>query len=100
MKKIEEKLDKIVRRLKDYPLTTLLITFLLIFLLPILLTQTFSWVDFSKTGTIGDTIGGITTPFISVMAAILVYYSFRQQIIANKILADQRQDDRKYDNKN
>jgi hypothetical protein len=41
--------------------------------------------DFSETGQIGDTIGGITAPFINLLGALLVYYSFREQIKANKI---------------
>ena len=41
--------------------------------------------DFSETGQIGDTIGGITAPFINLTAAILVYYSFKEQYKANQI---------------
>ena len=36
--------------------------------------------NFSNTGQIGDTIGGITAPFINFLGAILVYFSFQQQI--------------------
>lgn len=43
--------------------------------------------DFSTTGQIGDTIGGITAPFINIAAAILVYLSFKEQIKANKYLS-------------
>lgn len=38
---------------------------------------------------IGDTIGGITAPFIGFLSAILVYFAFRAQIRANKIIQDQ-----------
>jgi hypothetical protein len=38
-----------------------------------------------KTGVIGDTIGGITAPFLNLAAAVLVYLSFSQQMEANKI---------------
>lgn len=41
--------------------------------------------DLSKSGAIGDTIGGITAPVINLIGAILVYLSFKAQIIANKI---------------
>lgn len=41
--------------------------------------------DFSETGGIGDTIGGITAPLINTLGAILVYLSFRTQIKANEI---------------
>jgi len=39
--------------------------------------------DFSTSGQIGDTIGGITAPIISLIGAVLVYLSFRAQIEAN-----------------
>lgn len=45
-----------------------------------------SW-DFSNTGQIGDTIGGITAPVINLIGAILVYISFDAQREANKIQA-------------
>lgn len=35
-------------------------------------------------GQIGDTIGGITAPFINLLGAVLVYYSFKAQITANR----------------
>jgi hypothetical protein len=41
--------------------------------------------DFSQTGQIGDTIGGITAPIINVIGAILIFISFKAQIKANKI---------------
>jgi hypothetical protein len=43
-----------------------------------------SW-NFSDTGQIGDTIGGITAPIINLIGAFLVYNSFKAQIAANKI---------------
>lgn len=42
----------------------------------------------TNTGNIGDTIGGITAPFIGLLNAILVYMAFQQQIRANQ---EQRQ---------
>lgn len=44
--------------------------------------------DFSNTGSIGDTIGGITAPIIGLIGTVLLIYTFREQYIANK-----RQDD-------
>ncbi|TJY37929.1 hypothetical protein [Pontimicrobium aquaticum] len=41
--------------------------------------------DFTQTGQIGDTIGGITAPIINLLGAILVYLSFQAQIKANRI---------------
>lgn len=40
--------------------------------------------DFSSTGQIGDTIGGITTPFIGVSSAILTFLAFFMQFKANE----------------
>jgi len=41
--------------------------------------------DLTKTGNIGDTIGGITAPVINLIGAILVYISFKVQSNANQI---------------
>lgn len=45
--------------------------------------------DLTNTGQIGDTIGGITAPFINLLGALLVYISFKEQNNANKIQAEQ-----------
>lgn len=64
-----------------------------IFSLPALLTQIkVGIVDFSDSGPVGDTIGGITTPFISLLGSILVYLAFKEQIKANKKIEDQFQE--------
>lgn len=44
--------------------------------------------NFSNTGQVGDTIGGITAPIINLLGVILVYLSFQTQIKANKIQTD------------
>lgn len=50
-------------------------------------TGTFTNIYFSdESAKIGDTIGGITAPFINLLAAILVYISFREQVKSNKLL--------------
>ncbi len=52
---------------------------------PIVLTQpalTY-WMDFRQTGQIGDTIGGITAPIVNLIGAVLIYFSFKEQIKAN-----------------
>lgn len=55
----------------------LCIAFIIIALLPILLTKLpFCIVDFSNTGEVGDTIGGIMGPFIAIAAAILTFLAF------------------------
>lgn len=52
--------------------------------LPYLLTHN-QWfeIDFSKTGGVGDTIGGILTPFITIAATILTFFAFWIQFKAN-----------------
>jgi len=58
-------------------------------LTPILFTQDWGLLDFTNTGNIGDTIGGITAPFTNILAAILVFLAFRAQISANLSLQEQ-----------
>lgn len=57
---------------------------LFLLVLPWVISQHYSGISFNETGEIGDTIGGITAPFIGFFAAILVYLAFRAQIDANK----------------
>lgn len=58
----------------------------LILCTPIIFTQRCIWdlFDFSNTGEIGDTIGGITSPFINLFAAYLIFKSFMAQVKANE----------------
>ncbi len=44
----------------------------------------FSSLDFSATGQIGDTIGGITAPFMGLVGSILVFLSFKAQTDMNR----------------
>ena len=64
-----------------------LIAFIITLTAPYFITQYSIWphLDFSKTGSIGDTIGGITAPIINIFAAFLVYLAFREQVKANEI---------------
>ena len=59
----------------------------IILFLPIVLTRAaiLSIFDFSYTGEIGDTIGGITAPFVGLVSAYLIYKAFTVQVEANKI---------------
>ena len=63
-------------------------------LTPVIFTQPWGLIDFSNTGSIGDTIGGITAPFINILGAILVFLALKSQIEANISLQEQveRQD--------
>lgn len=64
------------------------IVLVILFCVPLLLTQ-FHIVDFTKTGNIGDTIGGITAPFLSLLGSVLVFIAFKEQIKANKLVQAQ-----------
>ena len=49
--------------------------------------------DFTQTGQIGDTIGGLTAPIINSVAAILIYISFLAQQKANRLQYDGLKDE-------
>lgn len=72
----------------------------LILLSPFLLTGHSFWnrLNFSQTGQIGDTIGGITAPIVNLLGAILVYLALKAQIEANLILKSQWDDQKNKDN--
>lgn len=54
----------------------------IIFTLPYILTQ-WHFIDFTKTGNIGDTIGGILGPFIALSGTILTFIAFLAQYQVN-----------------
>lgn len=68
---------------------------LLLLLLALIIFGIVYWIDFMTdnpniekyecTGVIGDTIGGLTAPIIGGISAILVFYSFQEQLKANNI---------------
>ena len=58
---------------------------------PILFTNSSSRWDFSDTGQIGDTIGGIVNPFIAIGGVIMTFLAFYMQIRANKLQREQFQ---------
>lgn len=62
----------------------LLLGILLVVVSPIFLIQPSILQFFSGKGDIGNSIGGITGPFVGLIGAILVYLSFEQQIEANQ----------------
>lgn len=71
----------------------LIIGLLLAFAAPFIFTRS-GIIDFSKTGQIGDTIGGITSPIIGLLSAFLVYRAFQEQVNANRILNDDLQSEK------
>lgn len=94
------KKDKIRATLKTGK-TLLLIGIPLCLLAPFIFTLPLGFVDFTNTGPIGDTIGGITAPFINILGAILVFLALKAQIEANIAIQeqiDQQEIDKKIDN--
>lgn len=69
----------------------LLVGVIIILIMPFLLTGHFfhERFNFSETGQIGDTIGGITAPFLNLIGAFLVFYALQAQVKANEIFQDQ-----------
>ncbi|OIQ22006.1 MAG: hypothetical protein BM557_01110 [Flavobacterium sp. MedPE-SWcel] len=51
----------------------------------VLLPPIIPYYDFTNTGQLGDTIGGLTSPIIGIGGAFLVYVSFQAQLKANKM---------------
>lgn len=54
------------------------------FFAPVLLTQLPSTLNFSETGSIGDTIGGLMNPFVALGGVLLTFLAFYIQVKANK----------------
>lgn len=75
--------------LTGYEIKIFLIVGGIIFLIPLLFTQRWGVVSFRDTGPIGDTIGGVTAPFLSFFGSILVYLALKAQIKANKLVQKQ-----------
>ncbi|WP_420553245.1 hypothetical protein [Tenacibaculum aiptasiae] len=61
------------------------------FLSPLIFTapSSIERLDFSKTGQIGDTIGGILNPFIALIGVLITFLAFYMQIKANQIQISQ-----------
>lgn len=68
-----------------------------VFLLPLLFIQDWGWFSFKDTGPIGDTIGGITAPFLNFFGAILIYLALKAQIDANNKIQLQFEEQKKLD---
>ena len=59
------------------------------FVAPIIFTSFSSKWDFTETGQIGDTLGGIMNPFIAIVGVMMTFLAFYMQVKANKIQRDQ-----------
>ncbi len=76
-----------------------LICFIFAFIAPTIFTQLDYHHFGTKTGTIGDTIGGLTSPFLNIAGSILVFAALKAQIDANKAVQDQFIHQQKENNK-
>lgn len=64
---------------------------IILFIPPIItLDSAFDFFNFTETGQIGDTIGGVTGPFINAIGAILIFLAFKEQIKANDLIKEQQ----------
>jgi len=59
------------------------------FIVPILFTRGIMPWDFTETGQIGDTIGGLMNPFIAIGGVIMTFLAFYMQLRANQIQREQ-----------
>lgn len=89
---MKKNIEEEIKRLDRIIIWILIIGAFALILIPIFVTQ-FDWfLDFTKTGQIGDTLGGTTAPVIGAVSALLIYFSFRAQINANRIIQTQIDD--------
>lgn len=72
-------------------LMLLLIILIIILIIPSLVSGIYLriWTDHAASGQVGDTIGGIASPFIEGLAALLVFITFREQVKANRLVQEQ-----------
>ena len=82
---------KEIREILERAKWLLLVGGLVILIMPFILTGPYFQERFnlSETGQIGDTIGGITTPFMNLIGAFLVFYALKAQVKANELIQDQ-----------
>jgi hypothetical protein len=79
---------------KNWLAIVIVFTIVYIVIAPFLLTRSGLRIfDFTSTGQIGDTIGGITAPTIGLLSAILIYISFKEQYKANLLLSSSRDEE-------
>lgn len=78
-------IDKRKKLISKWLIYTVIISFLIILCLPFLLTRN-GWeiLNFRETGQIGDTIGGITAPFIGFINVALLCYTLYCQNLSNR----------------
>lgn len=84
MENTSNNFEKVIKNLDKYAIIIIILFIIVIGLSPYIFTQSWTNINFTDTGNIGSTIGGITAPFIGVLSALLVFLSFRAQINANR----------------
>jgi len=88
MKDISENITKELKRIDSLTWILTPIFIGLIILSPYIFTRYLDLNYLVEKPNIGSNIGGITAPLIGIISAVLVYFSFRAQIKANKIQID------------
>lgn len=82
-------MDEPDEKRRDNSVWIILFSVILMLIMPWLFTRDFGLVSFEGKGNIGDTIGGITSPIVGLLGAILVYKALQAQISANNLLKTQ-----------
>lgn len=77
-----------------YAKWTLILGIILTLILPFSI-HLFNLEQLGKYGTVGDTIGGITSPVSQLLGSILIYLALKAQLDANKIIQNQVNEDNK-----
>lgn len=91
MKTTKEKNNNQIPFWKNIKLLIVLVVLLILFsfLSPLIFTSFSTGFNFTETGAIGDTIGGLMNPFIAIASVIVTYLAFKMQFDANKTLKDE-----------
>jgi hypothetical protein len=77
-------MEKLFDFLKKRIEIILIVTLIMTIVSPLLFTRHWSNIDFSETGSIGDTIGGLTAPFLNFLSIILLYLTLREQTTSTR----------------
>ena len=80
-----------MRNLSRIALLVLAIGVICLLITPYLFTRP-GIISFKDSGSIGDTIGGITSPITGLIGSILIFLALRAQIVANEIIQGQIRD--------
>jgi len=85
----EPKQSKFYIFIRENAFIIILINIIVIILSPWLFTRYSGILNFTETGQIGDTLGGITAPFLNILNAFLIFLAFQEQKNANQLLKNQ-----------